>query len=53
MMAALNGLVAKYGLEGQHIDKEGGGAVVTHARDFNLTREAVMSYTTSRRKRPA
>ncbi len=42
MMAALNGLVAKYGLEGQHIDEVVGGAVVTHARDFNLTREAVI-----------
>ena len=42
MTAALNGLVAKYGLEGQHIDEVVGGAVVTHARDFNLTREAVI-----------
>ncbi len=42
MMAALNGLVEKYGLEGQHIDEVVGGAVVTHARDFNLTREAVI-----------
>ncbi|MGO9483642.1 MAG: acetyl-CoA C-acetyltransferase [Rhodomicrobium sp.] len=42
MMAALNGLVAKYGLEDQHIDEVVGGAVVTHARDFNLTREAVI-----------
>jgi acetyl-CoA C-acetyltransferase len=42
MTAALNGLVAKYSLEGQHIDEVAGGAVVTHARDFNLTREAVI-----------
>ncbi len=42
MTAVLNGLVAKYGLEGQHIDEVVGGAVVTHARDFNLTREAVI-----------
>jgi acetyl-CoA C-acetyltransferase len=42
MTAALNGLVAKFGLEGQHIDEVVGGAVVTHARDFNLTREAVI-----------
>ncbi len=42
MMAALNGLAAKYGLEGQHIDEVVGGAVVTHARDFNLAREAVI-----------
>jgi acetyl-CoA C-acetyltransferase len=42
MTAALNGLIAKFGLEGQHIDEVVGGAVVTHARDFNLTREAVI-----------
>ncbi len=42
MTAALNGLVDKFGLEGQHIDEVVGGAVVTHARDFNLTREAVI-----------
>jgi acetyl-CoA C-acetyltransferase len=42
MTAALNGLVEKYGLEGQHIDEVVGGAVVTHAKDFNLTREAVI-----------
>ncbi len=42
MTAALNGLVAKYNLEGQHIDEVAGGAVITHAKDFNLTREAVI-----------
>jgi acetyl-CoA C-acetyltransferase len=42
MTAALNGLVEKYGLEGHHIDEVVGGAVVTHAKDFNLTREAVI-----------
>ncbi len=42
MMAALNGLVARYRLEGEHIDEVVGGAVVTHAKDFNLTREAVI-----------
>jgi len=42
LTAALNGLVAKFGLGGQHIDEVVGGAVVTHARDFNLTREAVI-----------
>ncbi len=42
MMAALNGLVEKYHLEGQHIDEVVGGAVITHAKDFNLTREAVI-----------
>lgn len=43
MSAALNGVVDKYGLKGQHIDEVVGGAVVTHAKDFNLTREAVLS----------
>jgi acetyl-CoA C-acetyltransferase len=42
MTAALNGLVTKYHLEGEHIDEVVGGAVVTHAKDFNLTREAVI-----------
>ncbi len=42
MTAALNGLVTKYSLEGEHIDEVVGGAVITHAKDFNLTREAVI-----------
>jgi len=43
MSAALNGLVDKYNLKGMHIDEVVGGAVVTHSKDFNLTREAVLS----------
>lgn len=42
MTAALNGLVEKYRLKGTHIDEVVGGAVVTHSKDFNLTREAVL-----------
>lgn len=42
MTAALNGLVDKYHLKGAHIDEVVGGAVVTHSKDFNLTREAVL-----------
>ncbi len=42
MTAALNGLVERYNLAGKHIDEVVGGAVVTHAKDFNLTREAVI-----------
>ncbi len=42
MTAALNGLVDKYGLAGQHIDEVVGGAVVTHSKDWNLAREAVL-----------
>lgn len=43
LTAALNGLVEKYNLAGQHIDEVVGGAVVTHSKDFNLTREAVIA----------
>ena len=43
MTAALNGLVDKYKLKGVHIDEVVGGAVMTHSKDFNLTREAVLS----------
>jgi acetyl-CoA C-acetyltransferase len=42
MTAALNGLVDRYRLQGAHIDEVVGGAVVTHAKDFNLAREAVL-----------
>ena len=42
MTTALNGLVDKYKLAGQHIDEVVGGAVVTHSRDWNLAREAVI-----------
>jgi acetyl-CoA C-acetyltransferase len=42
MTTALNGLVDKYRLKGAHIDEVVGGAVVTHSRDFNLAREAVL-----------
>ncbi len=43
MAAALNGLVDKYNLKGVHIDEVVGGAVMTHSKDFNLTREAILS----------
>lgn len=42
MTAALNGLVEKYNLQGEHIDEVVGGAVVNHSKDFNITREAVL-----------
>jgi acetyl-CoA C-acetyltransferase len=42
MTAVLNGLVDKYRLAGVHIDEAVGGAVVTHSRDWNLAREAVL-----------
>lgn len=43
MTTVLNGLVDKYNLYGKHIDEVVGGAVVTHSKDFNLTREAVVA----------
>jgi acetyl-CoA C-acetyltransferase len=42
MTGALNALVDRYNLNGQHIDEVVGGAVVTHSKDFNLAREAVL-----------
>ncbi len=42
LTAVLNGLVDKYKLAGVHIDEAAGGAVVTHSRDWNLAREAVL-----------
>jgi acetyl-CoA C-acetyltransferase len=42
MTAALNGLVDRYHLTGVHIDEVVGGAVVTHSRDWNIAREAVI-----------
>ncbi len=42
MTGALNALVDRYNLKGQHIDEVVGGAVITHSKDFNLTREAVL-----------
>jgi acetyl-CoA C-acetyltransferase len=42
MTGALNALVDRYNLKDQHIDEVVGGAVVTHSKDFNLTREAVL-----------
>ncbi len=43
LTAALDGLVARFGLAGQRMDEVVGGAVLKHTRDFNLTREAVLS----------
>jgi acetyl-CoA C-acetyltransferase len=43
----LQSLVNKYGLDGRKIDEVIAGAVTTHSRDWNLTREAVLSTTLS------
>ncbi|HWT89801.1 MAG TPA: acetyl-CoA C-acetyltransferase [Solirubrobacterales bacterium] len=42
LTAALDGLVTRYGLEGERLGEVAGGAVLKHARDFNLVREAVL-----------
>ncbi|MFF5069683.1 acetyl-CoA C-acetyltransferase [Micromonospora olivasterospora] len=40
--AALEGLVARFGLAGQRVGEVVAGAVLKHSRDFNLTREVVL-----------
>jgi acetyl-CoA C-acetyltransferase len=42
LTATLNGLVDKYDLKGVHVDEAIGGAVVSHSKDWNLAREAVL-----------
>ncbi len=42
MTATLNGLVNRYRLKGQHIDEVVGGAIVSHSKDWNIAREAVL-----------
>src|SRR5204863_5245739 len=39
----VNGRFDKYGRKGGHVDEAVGGAVVTHSKDWNLAREAVLS----------
>jgi len=43
LTAAVDGLVARYGLAGERLGEVAAGAVLKHSRDFNLTREAVLS----------
>ena len=42
LTATLDGLVARFGLAGEQVGEVVGGAVLKHARDFNLTRECVL-----------
>ena len=42
LIGVLDGMIDKYKLKGVHIDEVIGGAVVTHSRDWNLAREAVL-----------
>jgi acetyl-CoA C-acetyltransferase len=40
--AALDGLVSRFGLQGERLGEVVGGAVLKHSRDFNLVRECVL-----------
>src|SRR3982751_83023 len=40
--AALDGLIARFGLSGARVGEVAAGAVLKHSRDFNLTREVVL-----------
>src|SRR5690349_24918564 len=42
LTAALEGLVARFGLAGEQVGEVAAGAVLKHSRDFNLTRESVL-----------
>lgn len=42
LTAAIDGLVTRYGLQGQRVGEVVAGAVLKHSRDFNLTRESVL-----------
>jgi acetyl-CoA C-acetyltransferase len=43
LTAALNGLVDRYSLHGKRLGEVVAGAVLKHSRDFNMTRECVLS----------
>ncbi len=43
LTAALDGLVARFALAGERLGEVVAGAVLKHSRDFNLTRECVLS----------
>ena len=45
LTAALDGLVARFGLQGERLGGVVAGAVLKHSRDFNLTRECVLGST--------
>ncbi len=42
LSATLDGLTAKFGIEGEVLGEVAAGAVLKHSRDFNLTRECVL-----------
>ena len=43
LTAALDGLIDRYGLDGERLGEVAGGAVLKHSRDRDLTRESVLS----------
>ncbi|MGY1733711.1 acetyl-CoA C-acetyltransferase [Geodermatophilus sp. SYSU D01045] len=47
LTATLDGLVARFGLQGEQVGEVVAGAVLKHSRDFNLTRESVLGSTLS------
>ncbi|WP_022872459.1 acetyl-CoA C-acetyltransferase [Nesterenkonia alba] len=42
LTATLEGLIARFGLQGERLGAVGGGAVLKHPRNFNLVRESVL-----------
>ena len=42
LTTAIDGLVGRFGLQGERLGEVVAGAVLKHARDFNLTRESVL-----------
>ncbi len=42
LTAAIDGLVTRFGLEGERVGEVVAGAVLKHSRDFNLARESVL-----------
>jgi acetyl-CoA C-acetyltransferase len=42
LTVALDGLVARFGLQDERVGEVAAGAVLKHSRDFNLTRESVL-----------
>jgi acetyl-CoA C-acetyltransferase len=43
LTAALDGLIDRYGLQGEHLGEVAGGAVLKHSHDRDLARESVLS----------
>ncbi len=43
LAAAIDGVVDRFSLAGEQLDEVMAGAVMTHSKDFNLAREAVLS----------